>query len=189
MIINSLKNLEIPPIKAVIFDCFGTMLDIKQKRNPYLNLLRKIPNLKKENFKDIMKYKLRLEDLSSYFNVEIEEKYVFQAKQDLEIELNSIFLYQDVEDVLNRLNNMEIKTLVCSNLAYPYGVALEQLPIKEKILSYEVGYVKPEKEMYELCREKLKVNYSEILFVGDNQTADYNAPQQLGMKSLLLSRK
>ncbi len=188
MFMNSLDQLDFSSAKAVIFDCFGTLLEIKNKKHPFKKLLRNQKQLNRENYSNIMKSKIHLEDVGSLLNIKIAQSEIEHAKNLLDLELSSIELFDDVIPCLEQIKKNDIKTLVCSNLATPYGDSLKLIPIEEKILSYEVGYIKPEKEIYILCQKKLNVDFADILFVGDNLIADFKMPKLLGMKSALIQR-
>lgn len=190
MKINSLIDININNHKAIIFDCFGTLLKINNPKYPYLKLLRNIPGLKKEDYQQVLKNRLFLKDLNDFYNAKLPLELIEKANQELELELNSIEPYPETIDMLKKLTQRKIDFLICSNLALSYGKKVKQLPIsKEKlVLSYDAGTIKPEKKIYEICRDKLNLDYSEILFVGDNLISDYNKPKELGMKALLLKR-
>lgn len=81
---------------------------------------------------------------------------------------------------------------ICSNLAHPYGIVIDQLlPDFNFIqcLSYEVGYIKPDKEMYEWITKHTGTMPSESLFVGDTLLADYEGPKRFGFQARHLVRR
>lgn len=188
MFINSLNQLDCSNAKAVIFDCFGTLLEIKNKRHPFKKLLGNQKQLNRENYSHIMRSKIQLEDVEELLNIKIEKSEIEHAKKLLDLELSSVEIFDDVIPCLEKIKESNIKTLVCSNLATPYGDSLKLIPIEEKVLSYEVGYIKPEKEIYVFCKKKLGVDFTDILFVGDNLIADFKVPKLLGMKTALIQR-
>lgn len=55
-------------------------------------------------------------------------------------------------------------------------------------MSYEVGFIKPEPEMYKTITDAARVEPGECLFVGDTYLADYEGPQKCGMRALHLVR-
>lgn len=55
-------------------------------------------------------------------------------------------------------------------------------------MSYEVGFIKPEPEIYRAVTEIVQVAPAECLFVGDNLLADYEGPRQFGMRALHVVR-
>lgn len=62
-------------------------------------------------------------------------------------------------------------------------------PIKQyfnsTIFSYNVGYIKPEKEIYEICLKELNVLPKESLFVGDGGTDELRGAKEVGMTTVL----
>lgn len=188
MKISTLNQLEFKNYKGIIFDCFGTLLKINKPTYPYLKILKKIRSLNKHDYTEVLKKKLFLKDLNDFFNAQLSNEIIQQAELELKLELESITIYPEVLITLENLIKNNIKILICSNLAYPYGKKIKQLPIKDLVLSYEVGYIKPETEIYKICSEKLELNYSEILFVGNNLISDYQKPMELGINSVLINR-
>ena len=70
----------------------------------------------------------------------------------IEDELSSLSLSDDVIPILNALQSRGIKIGLCSNLAQPYGAVIERLLADfdlEQILSYDLGAVKPEAQIQE----------------------------------------
>jgi HAD superfamily hydrolase (TIGR01509 family) len=54
----------------------------------------------------------------------------------------------------------------------------------EKVISYEVGIVKPDPEIYRICAQRLGVELKECLFVDDSAT-NIETAKKLGMKTIL----
>jgi FMN phosphatase YigB (HAD superfamily) len=53
---------------------------------------------------------------------------------------------------------------------------------------YEVGFIKPDHQIYDAIIEKSGFRKEEILFVGDTLIADYEGPRQYGFRALHLCR-
>lgn len=182
--INSLNDLEFEEYRAVIFDCFGTLIETPVRKNPYLYLMKKKNILNKENIQKIMKESVSFAEIGNglyWRDIEL-------ANKMLEEELSAMKIYNDVLPILKRISDKRIKTLVCSNLAVNYKEVLNLIPISEKVLSFEIGFIKPQKEIYELCIHKLGFKSSEILFVGDSYTCDVVGPKNVGMSAIFLNR-
>lgn len=84
-------------------------------------------------------------------------------------------MFEDVHPTLDGLVRKGFKIAIRSNSAQPYGAVIEKLlPQYEviKILSYEVGAIKPEPEIYTKIVNKGGVAPHEILFVGDTLMGD-----------------
>lgn len=76
---------------------------------------------------------------------------------------------------------------LCSNLSTDYVPAVFRFPeIRPlfRILSCQVGYMKPEAEIYRLVIEAAGVPASRLLFVGDTPAADIEGPRSAGMRAI-----
>ena len=54
------------------------------------------------------------------------------------------------------------------------------------IVSEEVGYRKPQKEIFRLACEHLKTSAEEVIFVGDNPEADIDGANNFGMYTIYI---
>lgn len=181
--------------KLVAFDLFGTLVKFGKMHHPY----RKILKWAKENGR-----KPRQDDARMIMTIDADPEMVFSeigifppsgffAKfhQEIQEELKDLSLFEDVHPVFEALENRGIKIAVCSNLAKPYGAVIEKLLSKYKLincLSYEVGAIKPEFEIYEDIVGKSRVMPNNILFVGDTFLADVDGPSNFGFRALHLKR-
>jgi len=105
----------------------------------------------------------------------------------ISIKVFEALIFDDAKDVLNSLGK-NTQILICSNLAKPYSQPLNNIDCL-KVLSYEVGFIKPEEEIYSICLDKLKVDARNTLFIGDNFISDYLTPKKLGINACWLNRK
>ena len=104
----------------------------------------------------------------------------------------SIELYEGIEDMLSRIRKSGKRIGVITD-GRPEGqrakiksLGLEIL-VDEIIVTDELGgieYRKPNEKAFVLMREKMEVPYGKMVYVGDNITKDFIAPQNLGMKSI-----
>jgi len=85
-----------------------------------------------------------------------------------------------------------LKTGIISNTIAPHAEVLRSLQsfkeFDEFILSNEVGFRKPQKEIYELALEKLEVKPSEAFFV-DDLPKNIEAAKKLGIHGILFQNK
>lgn len=58
----------------------------------------------------------------------------------------------------------------------------------DAIFSCDVGYVKPEKEIYELCMKNLGVNPADSLYIGDGGSDELHGAKTCGMTTILTVR-
>lgn len=85
--------------------------------------------------------------------------------------------YPDTAPVLNGLRGNGIKTAVVSNIAFDLRPALAAAGTgaDEYVLSFEVGAVKPDPEIFRTALRRLGVAAEETLMVGDSEEADGGA--------------
>ncbi|MGH4122837.1 MAG: HAD family hydrolase [Clostridium sp.] len=55
----------------------------------------------------------------------------------------------------------------------------------DTIFSYEVGYLKPQTEIYEFALKKMNVNPEECIFIGDGGSDELKGAKELGIKTVL----
>ena len=56
-------------------------------------------------------------------------------------------------------------------------------------MSYEVGEIKPNTQIYNILIERLECQMSDMLFIGDRPHLDVEKPLELGMSAKLIDRK
>lgn len=178
-------------VRAVSFDAFGTLIEINDKRRPFARLLQTINENRRSDIRyRVMREPVTLERLLREAHGFTGRRELAKYQHGLDAELASIRLRPRTLAIWRALRTRSIPIAVCSNLAAPYGPALlAALPDRPDatVLSYEVGYLKPEPEIYALVAERLSLAPNEILFVGDTPEADVDGPRQAGMKSMLMS--
>jgi len=87
--------------------------------------------------------------------------------------------YPDTADVLEVLHGHGIKTAVVSNIAFDVRPAFEAIGaagyVDEFVLSFEVGAIKPNAEIFETALTRLGVEAARAVMVGDSDEADGGA--------------
>lgn len=179
-----------PNIKAVCFDAFGTLVEIKDKRRSHAKLIRLIdPPARNQLRHAIMREKLSLEDCINQYAPNLPQDAIQSLKDDLAAELASIELRPRIETLWENLRAGGYKLAVCSNLALSYGLPLiNALPGKADalIMSYDTGYIKPEPQIYQRVCDALSLPAGAILFSGDTKSADVDGPIAFGMAAELI---
>lgn len=194
-IIKDLNQLEITPnIRAVIFDCFGTLMEITAPHKPYKYLYNELKKLSiiPENYATwVMSKSLTLEDIEKELNIQIPLPIKSEFNKKVYLEIQSIRNFQETNIVLKKLAEKKIKTALCSNLALPYGLPAKThtYPLNHYFLSYELGWLKPNPELFQHCQTILKEEKENIIFVGDNEKDDYLGSQNFGFNSYWLKRE
>jgi HAD superfamily hydrolase (TIGR01509 family) len=102
-----------------------------------------------------------------------------EALYDRLIDPRSWTPYRDTAAVLAGLKRQGIQTAVLSNIAFDVRPAFVTLGVRDDIdefvLSYEVGAVKPDPEIFQTALERLGVAAADTLMVGDSEEADGGA--------------
>jgi HAD superfamily hydrolase (TIGR01509 family) len=87
--------------------------------------------------------------------------------------------YPDTAAVLAGLKRQGVKTAVVSNIAFDIRDAFRTLgaydDVDEYVLSFEVGAVKPNPEIFQIALQRLGVDPADALMVGDSEEADGGA--------------
>lgn len=177
-------------IKAVLFDAFGTLCEIRERHNPYKPVIKAWPSGFAAAYQAIMTRDVTPAELAR--EAGLSGQVVQKIDDDISAEIASMCLFPDVAETLARLKKSSLKWGVISNLATPYAQPLlDLLPIAPDacIWSFAVSYRKPEKAIYDCACTALGRMPSEILIVGDSYENDFNAPRLLGMQAKFLSRE
>jgi 2-haloalkanoic acid dehalogenase type II len=202
------------PVKAVLFDMGLTLT----KTSPFPEIYRRIlAHFKiKVSVEDVVGAQKTTEtkfDAADYpinrrkeywteYNVSlleklgIQDKRVFLAEKIDELwwEYSHLKVYQDVEPTLSRLRAKGLKVGIVSNgLKKDLEHVLEKLKLKkwfDVVVSLDsCNCAKPDKEIFLFALNKLGVQPSEVVFVGDSVENDYEGALNIGIKSLIIDRE
>lgn len=181
--------------KVVIFDLYGTLVKFGIMHHPFRQLLKwarengRTP--KSDDARTLMTVNGDVPELAAALGIDAPDEMIEQVHLHIQEELDSLTLYDDVIPTLTALRRHHIPIAICSNLAFPYGKAIDLLPREQQLirgLSYETGFIKPEAGIYHAVVSQLQVQPEECLFVGDTLLADYEGPRQFGMNAYHLVR-
>ena len=105
-----------------------------------------------------------------------------------------ISLYSEVEETLNTLVDKGVMTGTLSDVAYGMDneYALEDIALISKYIDYpltsnDVGFRKPSTKGLEMLAEKMQIEVSEMIFVGDEEK-DIICANNAGAYSVLINR-
>lgn len=182
-------------IRAVVFDVYGTLVRIGERRAPFRALLTRMEAAGRArqagDAATIMSRELDLAGAAALLGADLSAPELVALERDLQTELASVQLFPDSLAVLRALAARGFKLGLCSNLAAPYAAPVLGLlpPLDAYAWSFEVGAIKPEPAIYgHVCRE-LGCEPAQVLMVGDTPEADLHGPRRFGMRSLLLRRE
>ncbi|CAM5377375.1 HAD family hydrolase [Eoetvoesiella caeni] len=183
-------------VKAVVFDVYGTLVDVQDRRRPYAQLLQWLAKAGRvpcaDDAAQVMSHLAGLEGTAHLFGIKLPDSVLVSLKKDLFAELASVTLYPDARRALTSLRERGIQIGVCSNLAGPYVIPVLELlpfPLGAYVWSFNVGAIKPDPAMYRAVCQSLRCAPADVLFVGDTVEADYVGPRAIGMRALHLVRR
>jgi len=134
--------------------------------------------------------KLALKEYSNFKINELEEL----ADNYSKIHEELWYLFDGVEETLQHIKRKNIKLGVMTNgTSESQRGKLRRFNI-EKYFDYifiecEVGYGKPDIEIYEYMLQKTKIESSRIIMVGDNLIWDIEPPQKIGIYTIWINTK
>ncbi|MFK3919168.1 HAD family hydrolase [Pseudomonas fulva] len=188
-------------IAAVVFDLFGTLVEIQNRQNPYRRLFRiggqqgRVAS--QHDLRLIMALNGGLGEAAEALGIRLSFHQLVELQGLLDLELDSITPFADAVPALELLRKHEIKVAVCSNLAGPYcSIVRRLLPgLDGYALSAELGLLKPDREMYRSVCEMLGVwpdeqpaNPVRVLTIGDSKRCDESGPRSFGISGHHLDR-
>ncbi|MCW5231672.1 HAD family hydrolase [Verminephrobacter eiseniae] len=174
------------PVRAIVFDAFGTLIRYTTRPAPYECLLRSDEQPVDRQAcltRDVPMATLAIESgVGDRLDV---------MEADLAEELTGLRLFPEVPDTLAKARAAGLRVAVCSNLAHAYGPAVRSLVpgLDAYVLSYEVGVTKPHQTMYRLACAELRCAPADALFVGDSKRCDFEGPKAFGMQARWLDRR
>ena len=180
--------------KAVIFDAFGTLLKIQNGQHPYRRLIQlgisqgRRPHT--DDAKRIMTHPWGIRETAQAFGIDLPSTSLQELEEMLKTEVEGIEPYPDAISAIELLQSEGMTVAICSNLAMPYGAAVKHhFPSLEAYsLSFEVGAIKPQSEIYEDCCSQLSLMPSSVLMIGDSLQCDREAPRAIGISGYYLDR-
>lgn len=186
---------SVSPIRAVLFDVYGTLVEIQRPCRPYRKLLDLLEQQGGLNRADVGRLVMcqpwGLLDAARELGMTTSAAELQALDGELHEELDRVRPFPEVERTLTELNSRGILVGVCSNLALPYVAPVRTHLghlVDEAIWSCAVGALKPDRKIFQIASERLGVEAGEILMVGDNYTADVAGARKAGLNALHLDR-
>lgn len=176
-------------IQAIFFDAFGTLCEIREKRNPYKPIIKAWPSGVADAYQALMTRDSSPAELAKEAGCAPDA--IQKMEEGIAAEVASMCLYPEVPALLESIKKRGLKWAIVSNLATPYAEPLlKLLPFAPDACawSFAVSYRKPQEGIYQHACKALGVEPSSVLMVGDSLENDYNTPRQLGMQARFLKR-
>lgn len=181
-------------VDAVIFDAFGTVLQINNARHPFRQLLKLgIAQGRRPRPDDaalLMSNPWSLAQAAEQFGIAVVPEVLARIQAELDAELVGIEPFADALSCIGKLQGQGIKVAICSNLAQPYGAAVERIfpGLDGYGYSYAVGALKPDRRIYDAVLAQLGVAAGRVWMIGDSQRCDRDGPAERGIRGHYLNR-
>lgn len=188
-------------IVAVIFDAFGTLVDVRRRTNPFRALLLEGRNngrkYRSDDVHTLMTVPLSLEAAADHLCIQVSQTKLQQLQALLDEELDSIVAFEEAPLAVAELEQAGLKIGICSNLAAPYGTIVRRLfpTVCATAFSYEVGVLKPDPLIYQAVCSDLGVVPGQLfggkgvaLMIGNSLWRDCYGARAAGIKGFHLQR-
>ncbi|MCU0123531.1 HAD family hydrolase [Pseudomonas vlassakiae] len=190
-------------IAAVIFDLFGTLVEIQNRQNPYRQLLRigvqEGRAASPIDLRSIMAINGGFREAADFLGIQVSRTQLANLQSCLDLELQSIKPFDEALPAIDLLRKHQIKIALCSNLAGPYcSIARKLFPdLDGYALSAELGLLKPDPAIYRSVCIMLDVipgqvpgvSDAQVLMIGDSKRCDEHGPRAVGILGHYLDRK
>jgi len=191
-----MKTFDGSAVKAILFDVYGTLFEIGDKRAPFRQLIhigvRQGRAAGSEDARCIMAQPLGLKQAAGRLGIQLTAADHARLESDLQAELASVAPFADTLPVLHALKQRGFKLGLCSNLALDYAAPVRSLlpfALDATVWSFDAGAIKPDAAIYAQACAQLGCKAGEVLMVGDTIAADVEGPHAFGMQALLLDRQ
>lgn len=181
--------------ELVVFDLYGTLIKFGVMHHPFRQLMKWARDqgrpVNPNDARTLMTINKDLSGLAAHLGINAPITLLEELAENIETELAELSLFDDVVPVLVALEEIQIPVTICSNLAQPYGSIIKTLLPSfalQLFLSYEVGHIKPEPEIYDLICRSNNISPSSCLFIGDTYIADFEGPRKMGLQARHLIR-
>jgi len=193
-------------VKAVIFDLDDTLISEKNYiESGYLHISTLLSNRMNKDQQELNQilHELFNETPKNVFNrlfdkleVIYTNNNIIELVEEYRTHLPTIHFFDDVIPCLEDLKKNRIKTgTITDGFANSQRQKLKAVKaidyFDEIIITDELGreYWKPHPKAFEIMKEALNVEFSDMVYVGDNISKDFVTPNRLGMKTVCIYRE
>lgn len=187
-------------IKAAIFDFWQTLIDTSTVDstavwNAYTGASKELVYMAMNRHEDdFMSGRISLPDwpylVADTLGIKISE----QTAKKITAEIQELWIkesepYADARELLLDLRSAGIKTAVCSN-ANPFTRAVIDFYFSDvldaRIVSCEVGHIKPNPEIFQATIRELRVRPDEVAYAGDGGHNEISGAKTFGFSTILV---
>ena len=185
------------PLRGIIFDLDDTLYPEKQYIRSGFQTVAEF--LGKKNYADrLWKYfeggKAAIDELLKQIGQEEKRERCLEVYRE---HVPQIRLYEGVTELIQELKNQGIKVgiitdgRVSGQKKKMKALGLDQL-VEEIIITDELGgaqFRKPCDIAFRIMQRRWEIPFEQMMYVGDNVEKDFQAPRQLGMRSLWIRNR
>jgi FMN phosphatase YigB (HAD superfamily) len=182
-------------VKSVFFDLYNTLIYLPKNEFSFRTIF-KACGVRKGEIADAMKIILTEE-----FET-IKQALVrlgldpFDGIENMEAgmrgEIANASLFDDTLEVLEGLKRNNLALCLVSNASTHYKAPIFMLGLEQIfdkiIFSCEIGYRKPEKEIFKQACLEMRIEPVDALMVGDSPASDYQGAVNSGLEGMLIDR-
>ncbi|HEY8992512.1 MAG TPA: HAD family hydrolase [Candidatus Microsaccharimonas sp.] len=190
-------------IKALIFDCWGTVFTNTQTPHPFVIFAKKLGyEISDRSFlKQFEQYMMTDDNSVSEHIMSLLIELKIDPANDLVNELADIIFgslptqiaYDDTAETLDKLKKNYRLILLSNTFHEGFENLRLHYPIDDWFelvnLSYQEHTIKPDPALYNKILSQSGLNKDEVLMVGDNYHDDILAANKAGIKGILLDRR
>ena len=191
-----MKELDSGAVKVILFDVYGTLVEIYDKRAPFRQLIqigaRQGRKPRADDARILMGQPVQLQEAADLLGIRLTDADRGRLEIDLSAEVTSIAPFADTLAALHYLKNRGLKMGLCSNLAFDYAepiVSILRFTLDAYVWSFDTAAIKPDAIIYARACQQLDCAPGDVLMVGDTFEADVEGPRAFGMQALLIDRK
>lgn len=181
------------PVRAIVFDLFGTLVTTGEGWRAYREVIAALPPWKWRAAR-----RLALTQPIPTVTAFREHVGLRRGPAPAQLErlvangLAAIRLYDDSIPTLLEARRRGLSLALLSNLAAPYKQPVFELGLDRHfdalVFSCDVGLAKPDPAIYVHVAEQLGLAPGELLMIGDTQRDDVRGPRAAGLRALHLDR-
>ncbi|RDW15401.1 HAD family hydrolase [Oceanobacillus chungangensis] len=138
----------------------------------------------------------RIKDACAEFGIVMNDEQAMEFQEAYVVEQNKIMLFDEVEELLERLHNQGKQLAILTNGAEGHqSMKINQLNLerwipKENIfISGAVGHAKPAIEVFQIIESKLGLDREKTVYVGDSFANDIVGAKQAGWHAVWMNHR
>lgn len=192
-------------MKAIIFDCWGTLFYDDISPHPFHKFAEKIgESMSDYSYLKVFEKELMLDRCDNIENSVrsllkkldknpregIIEELVRILRED---SISYVKPYPETIETLKSLKSSYKLGLLSNSFSHSFEAIKDDYNLSEIfdtfVLSYKEGVIKPDPQIFKIALKKLKVDKNEVVMVGDSLKDDVKAAEDFGIKGILIDRK